>query len=115
MYKCTKINATPRTTQTRTSESILQSECNAYLRENGILFYHKEKGRSKHKSHSAGLPDLLIWHNKVNIAVELKTQDGVQSKDQKVWQFFYERAGFRYFICRSFDEFKIILKVTQIT
>lgn len=40
-----------------------------------------------------------------SLAVEMKTATGRQSKEQKEWQRFFEAAGGRYIVCRSYDDF----------
>ena len=54
-------------------ENELQIFCNSILNKLGILYYHKEKGRTVSKSHSAGLPDLLIFRNGKTYFIEFKT------------------------------------------
>ena len=83
----------------------LQTVCNDFLRDNDILFFHKEKGRSKHKTHSKGLPDLLIWNNGNSIFIELKKNGGIQSENQKEWQEKSELAGIKYFLVDNYPDF----------
>lgn len=39
------------------------------------------------------------------LAIEMKTESGRQSPEQRTWQQYFEHAGGRYVIIRSFDEF----------
>ena len=87
-------------------ETDLQKQCNEYLRENGILFYHRQKGRShKQTAQSAGLPDLLVWNNHCFAFIELKTDVGRLSEDQEEFAVKASRAGFKLWIARSFEDF----------
>jgi hypothetical protein len=57
---------------------------------------------------TAGVADLLLlvpsqgYHA---LAIEMKTEKGRQSPDQKQWQKTVERQGYRYAVCRSLDDF----------
>jgi hypothetical protein len=90
-------------------ESELQTDCNELLKQCDILFHHKEKGRVKHKAHSKGLPDLIIWNNGKCIFVELKRVGGKQSPDQATWEARSYKAGIPYYICTDMDRFVEIL------
>ena len=37
--------------------------------------------------------------------VEMKTEKGKQQPSQKIWQRAVEDAGYKYIICRSFEDF----------
>ena len=91
------------------TEAELQKDCNTFLKKCDILFYHKEKGgygrRAGQKSHSKGLPDLIIWHRGKCVFIELKTETGVQSPAQATFEARAFKAGFPYYICRDFDRF----------
>lgn len=39
------------------------------------------------------------------LRIEMKTPTGVQSKEQKEFQFEVEKQGFRYIVCRSLNDF----------
>ncbi|MCD7721315.1 MAG: VRR-NUC domain-containing protein [Prevotellaceae bacterium] len=57
----------------------------------------------------AGVSDLLLlcpakgWHG---LCVEMKTAKGRQQPSQRQFQLAVERQGYKYVICRSFDDFK---------
>lgn len=92
------------------NELDLQRDCNYYLRMRNILFYHKEKGRhAKQKEHQAGLPDLCIWYKGKAIFIELKGSTGKMKSAQVEWNDRAVRSGFKYYIVRTFDEFKTIM------
>lgn len=57
----------------------------------------------------AGFPDLILLvptGKHPFLGIELKTKTGRQSELQKAYQKEFEKAGARYVICRSFDEFR---------
>lgn len=60
----------------------------------------------------AGFPDLILlfpsgkYHA---LLIEMKTATGRQSKSQKEYQKLVEYAGYKYVICRSFDEFRKVI------
>lgn len=45
-----------------------------------------------------------------SLAIEMKTKKGQQSDSQKDWQRFFEAAGGKYVIVRSYDEFVSVMK-----
>ena len=56
----------------------------------------------------AGVSDLILLVPSGNyhaLCIEMKTETGRQSKEQKEWQEAVEAQGYRYSLCRSFDEF----------
>lgn len=60
----------------------------------------------------AGAPDTFLFMARGcfhGLAIEFKTDKGVQSQEQKAFQSRLERAGYRYEICRSLDQFKLIV------
>ena len=92
-------------------ESELQKQCNDYLRSKGVLFYHREKGRShKQTAHSIGLPDLLIWLPKGRfVAVELKIEGGKVRPEQTLCLQAFNYLGYTSYLVYNFQEFKIIV------
>lgn len=56
-----------------------------------------------------GVADLLLlvprngYHG---LAIEMKTRTGRQSDSQREWQQEVEAQGYRYVVCRSFDDFR---------
>ena len=55
-----------------------------------------------------GVADLLLlfpakhYHG---LCIEMKTEKGKQQPSQKIWQRAVEDAGYKYVICRSFEDF----------
>ena len=76
-----------------------------------IFAVHNEAGY-RNKSITGvlkGVSDLVVvLHQKV-VFVELKTEKGVQSKFQKLFERRINKTGHEYYICRSLDEFKEII------
>lgn len=44
-----------------------------------------------------------------SLAIEMKAKNGRQSEQQKEWQQFFEAAGGRYVLVRSFEEFTLLV------
>ena len=57
----------------------------------------------------AGVSDLIIVRQNEIIFVEVKTEIGKQSKEQKKFQESVEKLGFKYLLVRSLEDFKIKL------
>lgn len=58
----------------------------------------------------AGASDLFFFYPAKGyhgLAIEMKTAKGKQQPTQKAWQTAVEANGYKYIICRSFDDFKI--------
>jgi hypothetical protein len=87
-----------------------------YRQYDGLLFHVPNGGvRSKREAAifkaegvTAGVADLLLlvpskgYHG---LAIEMKTEKGRQSPEQKQWQKKAEQQGYRYAVCRSLDDF----------
>lgn len=73
----------------------------------------KRGARLKALGVQAGFPDLILcvarqgYHG---LAIEMKTEKGRQSESQKEYQRLLEREGYKYVICRSLDEFIVIMR-----
>lgn len=105
------------------SEDRLQQECYLWFHKNfpnlrGLLF-HPANGGSRSSREGAkfkamgvvpGVSDLLFIYNQRLYAIELKTEKGTQSDKQKTWQYRVAREGVAYYIVRSVEEFKEIIK-----
>lgn len=100
------------------TEERLQQECyvwfhNQFPHLRGLLCYNLNNSRNeidgaKNKSLGlqAGRSDLTLYFRGRAYMIELKTDAGRQSKQQKEWQRVIESHGFDYVIIRSLDEFK---------
>ena len=102
-------------------ESALQSDCNKYLRDNGIVYWHREKGRNhkaKARNHviifgiKMAYLDLTIFPgNGKAFFVELK--DGSRKLDDNQANFYTYVTSKRYdcYTVINFDEFKHLMKL----
>ena len=57
-----------------------------------------------------GQPDIFAIIQGRFVGIEVKTETGRQSKDQKNWQRNCERAGGIYILARSVDDVRIVLE-----
>jgi hypothetical protein len=86
--------------------------------ERGLLFHVNNKARNKIEGNKfkslgviAGVTDLIyLKPGGRPIFVELKTEEGKQSPQQKEWQKTVESAGYDYRICRDLETFKTYIK-----
>ena len=94
-------------------EDNLQRAIVRYLRLKGILVFHIPNGGSRNarEAHNlklsgvlAGVSDLVILMQNRAVFVELKTDKGRQSDNQKKFQQDVEALGFEYLIWRSLDD-----------
>lgn len=61
---------------------------------------------------TAGVSDLILMfpNSKYHaLCIEMKTPTGRQQDSQKEWQNIVEALGYKYAICRSFDEFRTLI------
>lgn len=70
----------------------------------------KEQLRKKATGLMAGVSDLIVIHNGNVLFVEVKDHKGRQSEKQKQFQELVEAQGFKYYLVRSLEEFKNIIK-----
>ncbi len=64
----------------------------------------------------AGVSDLILLFPSMGyhgLCIEMKTDEKTsrQSKSQKEWQQLVESAGYKYIICRNFDDFESEIKI----
>jgi hypothetical protein len=57
----------------------------------------------------AGVSDMVYLHPSGAMLLEFKTPKGRQNDRQVWWQGQVEKAGYRYIIIRSFDDFTALL------
>jgi hypothetical protein len=105
------------------SEFKLQSQCflyhwNNYPKERGRLFTVNNNSDNKIRAVInqsmgvvPGVADMMYLSDTGLIAIEFKTITGRQSPVQKQWQETIEAAGYRYYIVRSFEQFKETLNI----
>lgn len=73
----------------------------------------REAARMKAEGVTAGVADLILLiprHKYGALCIELKTTKGRQQESQKVWQEAAEKAGNKYIVCRSFEDFRLTIK-----
>jgi hypothetical protein len=58
----------------------------------------------------AGVSDLIVIQPNRIIFIELKILKGNQSSQQKEFEEKIKKLGFEYYVCKSLEEFKIIIK-----
>ena len=104
----------------RHTEDYLQMQCIKWfdLQYPKILRHHSPNGgkrnaregkRFKNMGTLAGFPDLFIIHGNNlyhGLFIEMKADKGKQQTTQKSFQVKVENIGYKYIVCRSFDEFK---------
>jgi len=122
----------------RHKESDLQIRCVGYFRRKypqyAMLLEHpknegngnRSQGRiAKAEGVQAGVADLILHLpaefleavingiaytcRYCSLAIEMKKKGGYQSEAQKLWQKYFEAAGNKYEVCKSFEEFQKII------
>ena len=90
---------------------------NNYPAERGLLCYNLNNSANRIQGNQnkalgliAGRSDMVYYKNGKAIMLEIKTATGKQSRVQKQWQETIIAAGFEYYIIRSLNEFKNILR-----
>lgn len=65
-------------------------------------------GKMKAEGVLPGVSDLILLRKNSQygaLLIEMKYENGKQSESQKEWQDMVEKDGYRYALCRSFEEF----------
>lgn len=108
-----------------TEEDRFQIAVAKYLDYLGLCWAHPPNGgkrnmfeavKFKRMGVKAGLPDVLIFEpndQHCGLAIELKVGKNGQTPNQKAWQAMLEERGWRYAVCKSFDEFERTLRDYQ--
>lgn len=102
-------------------EDNLHIRCNTYLtyKYSHLLWNHspnegsrtKEQGdKLKKMGMCPGWADLEIMDGQKVVFIELKTAVGKQSKAQKIMQERAEALGYKYYLCREYEDFIAILE-----
>jgi len=105
------------------SEDRLQQECytwfhNTYPEYRGLLFHVPNGGNRKGREGAklkymgvwAGVADFLFMFGGTVYCIELKTERGSQSPEQKVWEILVRGEGFSYYIIKNLIDFKKIIE-----
>lgn len=117
-------------------ETILQSKCFKWFNNNYCLKHHSPRlmmvgiqneilssvwkyipkkvamimsSQFKSMGQKVGVSDSLVYFPNKIVHVEFKSDNGTQSEDQKEFEKQVSDLGFEYHICRSLEEFKIIV------
>lgn len=96
---------------------IFQWHWNNRPQERRLLFHVNNKARNKIEGAKfkamgvvSGVSDLIyLKPGGIPIFIELKTETGTQSPDQKQWELQVRASGYHYVIVRSLEEFQKIL------
>ncbi len=102
-------------------ESIIQQNCVKWFRlqypklalvliaiPNGGARRRIEGAIMKAEGVTAGASDLFLFYPSKGyhgLAIEMKTPKGKQQPSQQRWQRAIEEMGYKYILCRSFDDF----------
>jgi hypothetical protein len=105
------------------TEAQLQAKCiqyawNNYPQSRGLIYANynnpKNAGHGAHLKAIGlvkGVADItILWNGQAHF-VELKAEDGRQSKAQKEWQDKVNAAGFNYHLIRTFETWEKLLKM----
>lgn len=100
------------------TEHQIQTYCVRWFRNNYpkcvIYAVANEATKSRFEYYKAagvlpGVADLCVLLPSRSLYIEMKRKDGYQKDSQKEFQKKIEAMGYKYFICRSLDEFKQII------
>lgn len=103
-------------------EDLLQMNCytwfhNKFPHLRGLLCYnlnnskHAYDGRkNKAMGLQKGRADMVMYINATAYMIEFKTPTGTQQGAQKKWEALIKENGFAYYIVRTLEEFKILIK-----
>tara|TARA_R110002051_G_scaffold308116_1_gene379543 strand:- start:28212 stop:28547 length:336 start_codon:yes stop_codon:yes gene_type:complete len=103
------------------SENKLQSECiqwcwNERPNTRGLVCYNLNNSKNKidgMMNKALGLikgrADITFYWSGNAYFIEMKTEMGKQREEQIKWQQVVEGNGFKYYVCRSLEEFKEII------
>ena len=81
-----------------------------FQRTNNTPIYQENRYRRLAKGQKKGFPDIILCYRGTFIGLEVKTETGKQSKEQKWNQRKIIDNGGHYFIVRSLDDVKEILE-----
>jgi hypothetical protein len=124
----TKMVTTPKKVTNSPSEAKIQQEIvlwfsQNYETKNEGFIYHAANGGSrnvieakklKNEGVRAGVADLEIkLMGGLNVMVEVKTETGVQSDAQKLFEKRMKHLGFDYYLVRSLEQFKQCIEISH--
>ena len=111
------MNQTTFMSENQLQAQIFEYHWNNYPSQRGLLFHVNNKARNAIEGNKfkamgviAGVSDLIyLKPGGKPIFIELKTDTGIQSNEQKKWEIAITNAGYEYIICRSLEDFKFLL------
>jgi hypothetical protein len=87
--------------------------CLLFAVPNGGARNKREAAIMKGEGVTAGVADVILLYPSSgfhSLCIEFKTEKGKQQPSQKKWQELIETYGYKYVICRSFDDFRNTIK-----
>jgi len=103
-------------TEIQLHSSCFQWHWNNFPNERGLLCYNLNNSANKiqgNQNKSLGLikgrSDMVYYKNGKALMIEFKTEDGIQSNEQKQWQKIITENGFEYHIIRDLTQFKNLI------
>ena len=105
----------------RSSESKIQADCVRWYNNTYCLAHHEPRciiwhtpNENQHRHINlgvlAGVPDLCLVHMGELVMVEMKDEKGKLRPTQLDFKARIEAHGYKWFLCRTLEEFKIIIK-----
>lgn len=96
-------------------EEILQEQCEGLLKIYKIQYLHlatavTRGGKTSGIAGNKGWPDLTVYAPTGCFFVELKVKGRRLTKEQREKKPLLENAGYDYYVCRDFDNFREILE-----
>jgi hypothetical protein len=104
------------------TEDKLQSDCymwfhNEYPELRGLLCYNLNNSRNRIRASvdksmglQKGRSDMVLYHKGAANMIEMKLTGENQLPGQVKWESQIKSQGFKYFVCRSLDEFQEIIR-----
>ena len=103
--------------EARIQQEIVMYFHNEYPQLRGCLCYNNNNSTGGYRGKVnkflgviKGRSDMVLYYQGVSYMIELKNSTGKQSKEQKEWQELMSKNMFHYFIIKSLDEFKGLIK-----
>lgn len=104
------------------TEDQLQAKCfqwahNTFPECRGLLFACPNGGfrnkieamKFKATGTTSGIPDLIYLHKSGPVGIEMKTETGVVSPEQKKIHAIWAINGIKVYVCRTFEQFQEII------
>ena len=109
------LHAKKQMAEIKIQAEIFQWHWNNHPLERGLLCYNLNNSANKIQGNQnkalgliAGRSDLVFYYMGIAYMIEIKTETGTQQPAQKKWEETIKAQGFKYYIVRSLEEFKIL-------